>query len=285
MQVTFWGVRGSIPTPGTWTSRWGGNSSCLQVRHGDLEPLVFDAGTGIRELGKQLVQGDTRHLNLVFTHLHMDHLFGFPFFAPLFTPGYSLSITLPSYHDGDAKDKLGRYLNGIYHPLKLDMIPAEMEFLAIRPAQGFERGGFKIRGVALNHPGGATGYRVDADGESMCYFTDTAPMAKVGEGIMAGKKPPPLEAAALTALEGCDVVVFDTMFSRDEYLDKMSWGHGYPEYAVALCKAVGVKHLVLFHHSPDATDEQLDAQEAYWRDFDDLKVTLAREGETVDVSG
>lgn len=283
--MTFWGVRGSIPTPGEDTSRWGGNSSCLEVRAPGEAPLVFDQGTGARKLGFKLVGEPGRELDLLFTHFHMDHVFGFPFFIPIYTPGYQVRVTIPAYSVDEAREKLSRYLNGVYHPTRLRDLPAQLSFEAIRPGRPFQRGGFDIEGVQLNHPGGAVGYRVTHQGRSMAYITDTSPFVGPGEGLLAGQAPPPREAAMVRFLQGVDLVVYDTMYELDEYLEKMTWGHSYPEYAAALCKAACVRQLVLFHHSPADDDDVLDRRAEHWAQEEDLLVTLAREGETLMVEG
>jgi len=282
VKVTFWGVRGSIPTPGAETQRWGGNSSCLEVRADGLSPLVLDCGTGARKLGFKLVGEPARELDLLFSHFHMDHVFGFPFFVPIYTPGYSIRISVPSFSEEEARDKLGRYLNGIYHPTRLRELPANVTFHPVRAGRPFRTGGFDVRPIALNHPGGSLGYRIEAGGKSVAYVTDTAPFARPGEGVAAGKEPSKAEERILDFLRGCDVVIYDTMYDYEEYLEKMTWGHSYPEYAAALCRSADVKHLVLFHHLPDATDDQLDAMAEEWSRHELPKVTLAREGESVE---
>jgi phosphoribosyl 1,2-cyclic phosphodiesterase len=284
VEVTFWGVRGSIPTPGDTTQRWGGNSSCIEVRHEGLHPLVLDCGTGARKLGMKLIAERHRSLDMIFTHLHMDHVFGLPFFIPIYAPGYDVRITVPAFSDDEAREKLARYLNGVYHPTRLGEVPANVTFRGIRPGRSFDAGGYNVTGVSLNHPGGSIGYRIEADGYSIAYITDTAPFAKPGEGVAAGAPPAHAEVRIVEFLKDCDVVVYDTMYDIDEYLEKMTWGHSYPEYAAALCQAAGVKHLVLFHHLPDANDEALDALEAHWAKHEGLKVTVAREGDTVGCS-
>lgn len=285
MQVTFWGVRGSIPTPGPNTSRWGGNSSCLEVRHKDLPPIVLDCGTGARPLGVKLVQEPGRKLHVLFTHFHMDHVFGFPFFAPVYTPGYEVDITCPASDPEEAREKLSRFLNGIYHPIRLRDMPCNLEFKAIRPGRAFTRSGYTLRAVALNHPGGSCGYRIEADGQSICYVTDTAPFAQPGEGVLFDRDPTPGETRMLRFLDGADIVVYDTMYELPEYLEKMTWGHSYPEYARGLCAKAGVGQLVLFHHAPDASDETLDQRAQQWAGASEPRVSLAREGETVLVEG
>ncbi|MBT3217663.1 MAG: MBL fold metallo-hydrolase [Proteobacteria bacterium] len=285
MEVTFWGVRGSIPTPGKSTERWGGNSSCLEVRHEGQPPLVFDCGTGARKLGFKLVGDPSRELDLIFTHFHMDHLFGFPFFVPIYTPGYKIRITIPAYTEEEARQKLGRYLNGVYHPTRLRELPAEVTFRPIRAGKPFVASGFTITGIALNHPGGSVGYKIEIDGQKIAYMTDSAPFARPGEGVAAGKSPSPYERRVLDFLKGCQMVIYDTMYELDEYMEKMTWGHSYPEYAHALCAAANVEQLYLFHHLPDATDEALDARAQQWAQASNPTVVVAREGDAVSVEG
>ena len=283
MKVRFWGVRGSIPVPGITTRRYGGNTSCLEVIDKEGGPLILDCGTGARSLGRDLVLRQEREVEILFTHFHMDHLFGFPFFGPIFSPNCKVNVAVPAYSGVDAQDKLGRYLNGIYHPLRIHEIAARLCFQGVRPGRPFERGSFEISGVSLNHPGGSCGYRITSGGRTVVYLTDTAPLARPDEGLCAGKAPPPPERRVLEAMAGADLVIMDTMFSWDEYLEKMTWGHAYPEYAVKMGVEAGARRICLFHHAPDSTDDQLDELAARWADHDGPPVFLAREGMTVDL--
>ncbi|MCB9758994.1 MAG: MBL fold metallo-hydrolase [Alphaproteobacteria bacterium] len=247
--------------------------------------LVLDCGTGARPLGRDLFARPERELDLLFTHFHMDHIIGFPFFGPVYAPGYRMRVTVPAFSVEEARDRLARFLNGIYHPLRIRDVPCDLSFHPIQPGRPFTRGPFEIVGVRLNHPGGAVGYRITAGGRTVCYFTDSAPLARPGEGVAAGQEAPTAERHVVDAMRGVDLVIFDTMFTFDEYLEKMSWGHAYPEYAVALAKEAGVKHLVMFHHAPDASDEFLDQLESNWQDHADPPITLAKEGLAVDLEG
>jgi len=246
---------------------------------------VLDCGTGARKLGIKLVQEKCRSLHVLFTHFHMDHVFGFPFFAPVYTPGFDIDVTVPASDADEARERIERFLNGVYHPIRLRDMPCQLDFKAIRPGRDFQRSGYTIRGIALNHPGGSCGYRIEAEGQVVCYITDTAPFAQPGEGVLFDRPPTPGEARMLRFLQGADIVVYDTMYELPEYLEKMTWGHSYPEYARGLCAAAGVEHLVLFHHAPDATDEQLDRRAEAWAGTTAPRVSLAREGETVLVEG
>jgi phosphoribosyl 1,2-cyclic phosphodiesterase len=285
VKVRFWGVRGSIPVPGSATSTYGGNSSCIEVRADGLAPIVLDCGTGARALGRELILKHESHVYVLFTHFHMDHLFGFPFFEPIFSPNCAVDVAVPAYSGVDAQNKLGRYLNGIYHPLRIHDVAARLGFEGVRPGRPFDRGPYTIQGVALNHPGGSCGYRVTYGNKSVAYLTDTAPLSRPDEGLSADKPPPAPEIRVLDCIKEADLLIMDTMFGYDEFLEKMTWGHGYPEYAVALAKAAGVKKLALFHHAPDATDGEMAALEARWARYDELPVIVAKEGMVVDLEG
>lgn len=285
MKITFFGVRGSIPVPGEATSEYGGNTSCLLVEAPGAVPLVLDCGTGARALGRHLLSRHVPRVDMLFTHFHIDHVFGFPFFGPLYSPSVSVSVGIPALSQIEAENRLGGYMNGTYHPVRLRDVRDRLRIDAIRPSQPFERGPFRIEPLRLNHPGGSYGYRIEARGRVFAFLTDTAPLARLDEGLLADRRPEGLEAKVVAALHGADLVVMDTMFSWDEYLEKMTWGHSFPEYAVALCKAAGVKRLCLFHHSPDASDAMLDALAARWAQCEGLEVFLAREGGSVELEG
>ncbi len=284
VKVRCWGVRGSIPVPGPGTARWGGNSSCVELRAPGEAPLVLDAGTGARELGGALLREGVSDVHMLLTHFHTDHVFGFPFFGPLYAPSCKVDVGLQGYDAGDAQARLGAYLNGVFHPVRAREFPAKPTFHGVRPARAFELGPYRIEAIALNHPGGALGYRIEAGGWSVCYLTDTAPLARPGEGAVDGKAPPGPERRLLKLMEGADLVIMDTMFSWEEYLEKMTWGHAYPEYGASLCALAEAKRLLLFHHAPDAEDDALDALDAKWRAYEGLPVQLAREKELIDLS-
>lgn len=286
MRVRFWGVRGSIPVPGADTVRYGGNTSCMEVQLPGHDPCVFDAGTGIRALGRELFGRPERQVNLFFSHFHLDHLFGFPFFGPLFAPSFRLHVAAPGFTADATRERLGRYLNGVLHPLRMPELPAPLDFEALRPGTPVERGPYRITAAQLNHPGGSCGYIIEAGGKKVAYLTDTSPLSRPGEGLAGGCAPNSREAALVRLLKDADLVAVDTMFSEEEYLEKMTWGHGYPEYAAALCRAADVRTLALFHHAPDATDGELDRLADQWSGgFHGMRVILAREGGDVDIEG
>ncbi|MSQ02344.1 MAG: MBL fold metallo-hydrolase [Myxococcales bacterium] len=286
MRVRFWGVRGSIPVPGADTARYGGNTSCVELQLPGEAPCIFDAGTGARVLGRELLGRPERAVNLFFTHFHLDHLFGFPFFAPLFAPSFKVQVAAPGFTPEGTRDRLGRYMNGVLHPLRMHDLPAPLEFEALRPGRPITRGGYQITATQLNHPGGACGYVVEGGGRKVAYLTDTSPLSRPGEALSGGQAPNSREAALIKLLRDADLVAVDTMFTEVEYLEKMTWGHGYPEYAAALCRAADVRKLALFHHSPDASDDDLDRLSDRWSGgYQDMRVMVAREGADVDFEG
>lgn len=278
MIVRLWGVRGSFPVPGATTAKYGGNTSCIEVTADGAPSVVFDCGTGARKLGPTLFQREQRELHVVFTHFHMDHLFGFPFFAPIFAPSFEITVTAPAFHPDGTRDRIARFLNGIFHPVRMTEVPAKVQFAAVRPGQSFQCGPWELKAGSLNHPGGSCAYRIERGGRVAVYVTDTAPLSRPGEGISGGLAPTGRENQLIDLMRNADVVIFDTMFSMSEYLEKMTWGHSYPEYAHALCRAAGVQKLLLFHHAPDASDDDLDRLAEVWSTAVEPRVELAREG-------
>jgi phosphoribosyl 1,2-cyclic phosphodiesterase len=284
VKVKFRGVRGSIPTPGAATAEFGGNSSCVEIRADDGPPLVLDCGTGARALGMDLIREGQRQVHVLFSHFHMDHLFGFPFFGPVYTPSCKVEVCVPAHNGEDAKVKLGNYLRGTYHPVRLADLPAQISYRGVRPGRPFDVGPYQIQAVALNHPGGSCGYRITVGQRTVVYLTDTAPLARPGTGLVDGRPPPGPERRVLSAMKDADLVIMDTMFTFEEYLEKMSWGHAYPEYGVALAEAAGAGRLALFHHSPDASDTALTAQARHWAAHEsDVDISVARENEVIDL--
>lgn len=287
MKLTFWGVRGSIPSPGPATVRYGGNSSCVSISAPNAPTLVFDGGTGARALGAalvaeaQAVADHPRDVVLLFTHLHADHVLGFPFFAPIFTPGWRIRVGLPAADVVEVQERLGRFMNGVLHPLRLAELGRHLEYFAVQVASSWQVGPWRVEGIRLAHPGGSVGYKVTGPTGTVAYLTDTQPLAAPGTGVAAGADPTSAEMRLIEAIRGVDVVIFDTMYDYDEYLTKMEYGHAYPEYAQALCTAAGVKVLYLFHHAPDASDDVLDARAARFAGTTVPEVRVAREGGSI----
>jgi phosphoribosyl 1,2-cyclic phosphodiesterase len=285
MQVSFWGVRGSIPTSGFDTIRYGGHTSCVCIEAEGHPPLVFDLGTGARALGRYLVQKDVEKVYVLLSHTHMDHLYALPYFAPVFQPNCRVHLGLPAESAEAARSRVGQYLNGVFHPLRLDDIGSRLAFHGVPAGEEFSVGGYQVATLRMVHPGGTLGYRVQLGGRSVCYLTDTGPLAKPDEGLMANKAPTAMELDLIALVQGVDIMVMDAMFDEDEYLDKQKWGHGFPEYTVAIAAAAKVSTVVFFHHSPDSTDDMLDALSQKWSAHQSPRVVVAKEGSVMDLEG
>jgi phosphoribosyl 1,2-cyclic phosphodiesterase len=252
MQVRFFGVRGSVPTPGGATVRYGGNTVCVEARLADGTVLIFDAGTGIRELGKVLLaEHHSGPFSMLLTHVHWDHIMGLPFFGPLWRRDVSLDIW-PLANDAHQDSARRRSLfDGVHFPVRGSDIPAHIEL--IEPPPGDWRiGSARVRRVPLNHPGGAQGFRVDdADGSSLAYLTDNE-LAPPGSGSAATE-----DLARFS--RGVNVLIHDAQYDESEMSQKRGWGHSSLESALELGDKAETPHLVLFHHDPDRDDDALDA--------------------------
>ena len=272
MQITFWGVRGSYPVPGAATVRYGGQTSCVEARTSSGACVIVDAGTGMRQLGNKLAResgGKPGQYHVLLSHVHWDHIQGLPFFSPAYIPGTKISV----YALLTAADELNQVIGGItrheFFPMPLEAVPANFDFHQVEPGVEFTLAGFRISPIALNHPFGSVGYRLDADGSSWAYVSDTAPFDQVLHKQHFLKGPEPLSADDLTALgamrqalitrlKGVDTVVYDTHFLPEEYARFPHYGHSTPDQALDVCVEAGVRRLVLYHHAPSHSDDQMD---------------------------
>ncbi len=266
-------------------TRYGGHTSCVAVSAAGHPAFVFDCGTGARALGRALSAQQVTQVYVVLSHTHMDHLFALPYFNPVLSPSCEVTLGVPALSPTEARTKVDRYLNGVYHPLRTDDFGAKVTYEGIVPGQSYRFGPYSVRTIRLVHPGGTVGYRVSLGDQSVCYLTDTGPLARPDEGLIIGEAPTDREAELLELVSGADLMIMDTTFTRDEYLERMTWGHGYPEYAVRVGEAAGVRQVALFHHDPDATDEHLDTVGERWAGHASPRVFLAKEGMVVDLSG
>jgi len=232
-----------------------------------------------------MVQDQVSRVYVVLSHTHIDHIYALPYFDPVFSPNTRVHIGVPADTDGEARSRIGKYLNGLLHPLRLDDLGARLRFYGIPAGEEIDVGPYSVETMRLLHPGGTMGYRVTLNGLSVCYLTDTGPLARAGEGILAGEEPTSLEQDLLHLIRSADLLVMDATFDQDEYFEKMNWGHAYPEYVVAVAKAAGVKRVGLFHHSPDATDDDLDQLAEEWADHVNPVVFVAKEGMGMDLEG
>jgi phosphoribosyl 1,2-cyclic phosphodiesterase len=259
MRVRFWGVRGSIAAAGPETAQVGGNTSCVEVRVGegvDETLIVLDAGTGLRRLGESLRGPVAAHLFL--SHLHWDHIQGFPFFGPAYVPGNRIRVHAPERcaADGNVRAALDAQMRAPHFPVGLDAMRAELSFCAV--AAGAQlvigAGGVSVQTAAAKHPNGCLAYRVAAGGRSVVYATDT-------EHDASGR----IDRQLLELARGADVLIYDAQYTVDEYAGKRGWGHSTAEEGARLAEAAGVGQLVLYHHDPTHDDWQIARIEAATR--------------------
>ena len=258
--IRFWGTRGSIPTPGRKTEKYGGNTTCLELRSGDTI-LILDAGSGIRELGEAWMKeftGRSMHATMLFTHLHWDHIQGFPFFTPAYIPGNSFTIYGEERPDGGIREMLSGQMQGVYFPVPMTAMRAQLEYRATTP--DFQIDGLRIRPFRLPHPGGSLGFRIETS-ESVFVLATDSELDQVATNAAEVKANPQLprqyDPKFLELFRGADLLVIDAQYSDQEYESRRGWGHNPVATVVDLCEQVAPKMCALFHHDPQHTDEQV----------------------------
>lgn len=267
--VTFWGVRGTIPCPMASHLGFGGNTSCVEVIAGD-QRIILDAGTGLRPLGRKLLAEGVTSATLLLSHTHLDHISGFPFFAPAYTKGFGLRVM--SGHlmgSPNIEAVMSRQMERPLFPVPLRTMGGDISFIEIPAGHSFKlAGGVRIHTAALNHPDGATGYRIEHQGHSVAYVTDTEHVTDH------------LDRNILNLVDGVDLLLYDSTYTDEEWTQRIGWGHSTWMEAVRIARTAHVKRLGLFHHDPDHDDAAMTAIEAAARaEFPDC--FAAREGTTL----
>jgi phosphoribosyl 1,2-cyclic phosphodiesterase len=288
--VKFWGTRGSIPTPGPKTQRFGGNTSCVEIRTADAV-LICDGGTGLRELGADLLRraaGKPLTLHLFFSHPHWDHIQGFPFFGPAYTPDHRLYI----YGD---EQKIHRLLSGQmqsdYFPVDFSTLKAHIEHRTFVEGKVIVHG-VEVRPFAQKHPGGSLGFAFSYGAHKIVYATDSELDLLLTDRDQPWKQPAQLRAlpeALVRAASGADLLIGDGQYRDDEYLAKTGWGHSRASTLVDFAVQAKAKHLAIFHHDPMQSDKDVDAKVAACAARaaqlgSELKVFGAREGVELEIS-
>src|SRR5213596_1279257 len=260
MEVRFWGTRGSIPTPGSHTVRFGGNTSCVEVRTAEGHIFIFDCGTGARPLGESLMARPVAPVSasILFSHTHWDHIQGFPFFAPAFEPRNTIAVYGPEGGRRSLHDTLARQMELSYFPVELSQLPATLSYTDL--GEGAHTiGGARIVAQYLNHPAVTLGYRLEADGAAVVYACDHEPFggALWRSDTAAGRIESILhegDRRHARFLADADLVIHDAQYTPEEYGPKKTWGHSTYDYVVQIAAAAGVRRVALTHHDPSHND-------------------------------
>ena len=256
MLVRIWGCRGSLATPGRETLRYGGNTSCVEVECDDGTRIILDAGTGIRALGRRLAANGHGPIHLCLTHLHLDHIEGMGFFAPIFDPETEVHVWGPRSSVRSLDERLARYLSAPLFPVELGDLPASFVFHDVED-EPWEIGGARLNAAPISHPGATVGYRIEADGGTVAYLPDHEPAVGVDLDLLTSDW-----ISGYELVEGVDVLIHDAHYTDAEYADHVGWGHSSLSQALSFGSMTSVGRLLLFHHDPLHTDEDLDAHQA-----------------------
>jgi phosphoribosyl 1,2-cyclic phosphodiesterase len=262
VRLTIWGCRGSVSTPGASTLAYGGNTSCVEVSLDEESALVLDAGTGITQLGRELVARGTRRIHLLLTHLHLDHLEGLRFFDPLWDSSVTVDVWGPRSTTLSLRESIVRSFSPPLFPVDFRDVSARVSFHDV-PRHAWAIEGVRLEAALVVHPGPTLGFRLEHDGASVAYLPDHEP-------ALAGLDERSLDWVSGAAIaEGADLLLHDAQYFDDEYQQRIGWGHSAVGDAVAFAEATGVGRLLLFHHDPQHADARLaalgDEARARWR--------------------
>ncbi len=280
MKVTIWGCRGSLASPGPETVRFGGQTSCVTVHLSDGSLLILDAGTGIRPLGMALGHDHPPRIDIFITHLHTDHIEGLRFFDPIWDPSVELNVWGPPSPIRELRSRIAPYFAPPFFPVHLRNIPSQPEFRDT-PTTTWRVGSAAVTAQLVKHPGPTVGYRVEENGAALAYLPDHEPA--LGSDLSTGEAE---WISGIALAEGAAVLLHDAQYTQEEYDERVGWGHSSTEDVVTFARRAGSRRLVLFHHDPLHTDEQLErilARANELRASGDAEVELAREGMTFEL--
>lgn len=295
MKVKFWGVRGSLPSPGPNTARYGGNTTCIEIRTDNNELIILDGGTGIYPLSQSLLAELPVTANIFITHSHWDHIHGLPFFIPIFIPGNLLKLHgAYDFVTGRGVEQVMEIqLQYSFFPVREAEMKASIEYFSISPGQSIQIGSATVTPVLLNHPVVNFGYRVDCGGKSVFFTGDHEPHYNIFvpgddeyqkyQALIEEKR-----RDILAAIMGVDILIADSSYTPEEYASKKGWGHGTYDSSIELSKKVGAKTLFCTHHEPTRSDNELEQEFAraltrHPHQPGDPEYRLAREGEEITI--
>lgn len=261
MKIKIWGCRGSLPTPGPSTQRYGGNTTCLEIRSTSGQLVIIDAGTGLHNLGKVICDSSgTKDIRFFFTHSHWDHLMGFPFFRPAYRQGYTLTFCAGPHAENTISNYLRHQMQAPFFPVELDSLSAKMVFHCDNPCHDDRFcciGNLHVRAFPVNHSNGGFGYRIQEGGKMFAF----APDNELGFHHPDG----PDRQEFVELFRGADLLIHDAQYTDEDYQRTRGWGHSTYSATVDMALDAGVKRLGLFHHDPDRSDDDLDLQLEFCR--------------------
>ena len=277
MRIKFWGVRGSIATPGASTVKYGGNTACTElhlddenrnIHDGRVHLLILDAGTGIRNLGNDLMEHNQKiSAHIFITHPHWDHIQGFPFFKPAFVEGNDLTILGPEARGIKLSELIAEQMNKIYFPVRLSELKAKINFLPLKE-DCTEVQGAEVKSFYVNHPGFTLGYKITHNNKALVYISDNEPFSVEASEHFANGEPEVLglfrqyhgdpNNRVVDFIRGADVLIHDTTYTPEQYAEHVGWGHSHYLYTLRLATRAGVKNLFLFHYDPSLSDHDVD---------------------------
>ncbi|MDA9009501.1 MBL fold metallo-hydrolase [Alphaproteobacteria bacterium] len=269
--LRFWGVRGSLPIPDPDMAVYGGNTACVEIKCGD-EIVILDGGSGLLPFGRSLLDNPQEEFNLLLTHSHADHLSGLTFFAPLFKNSATLRIWAGHINGETVKSHVDKMISPPLFPVTTEVFPGKIDYRGFKAGESIslDNKDIKVTTCKLNHPGEATGYRIDFHGRSVCYITDTEHV------------PGEIDQTIADLIKGSDLVIYDCCLTEQEFAERRGWGHSTWIAGVELCKAAGAKRLLAFHHEINRTDKQLHLMDQLL-DAEMPGSVFAREGMTIDL--
>ncbi len=295
MKLTFWGTRGSIPSPGIKTIRYGGNTPCVELRMDNDELFILDAGSGIRALGKKLLQENKSiKATILISHTHWDHIQGFPFFSPLAFKENEFKIIGGQIFSKSLKKVLSNQMDSVYFPIRLNEYAATVNFFHTKE-EVFDINGTKIETIYANHPHYALGYKIIHNGKTLIYITDNEPLTIENISKMKTKKfilkkflnsGTDPNQRIYDFCKNADVFIHDSTYTSEEYKNHIGWGHSDYLFTLKIAEIAKVKHCVLFHHNVDRSDDELDEIVEVCRkkvSNTSIQISAAIEGSTIEI--
>lgn len=285
MKIRFWGVRGSIPSPGRKTVRYGGNTTCIEIETDDGATIILDAGSGIHPLSHSLLKKLPLSCSIFITHTHWDHIQGLPFFVPVFIPGNHIRIygAVDPVLQKDIGDILSRQMEYCYFPVREAELKADIQYSSLHERQTVEIGSAVVTNIVMNHPVLNFGYRIDCNGRKIFFTGDNEPLYNIyqpGDDYHTEYENQISRKNAMLAdfIRDADVLIADAAYTEKEYPAKKGWGHGTYDSCIEMAKNAGVQTLYLTHHEPLRSDDELDSIQKQMSEIKALPVCIAYEG-------